>query len=57
MGRRAPLLLRPPEICVGRNLELERTSWRPADKLRCLIREEDMRNKPEWQSYNANVQH
>jgi hypothetical protein len=40
---------------VYSDLELERTSWRPADKLGCLIREEDMRNKPEWQANNADV--
>ena len=46
-----------PRPIVYADLEVERTSWRPADNLRCLIREEDMRNKPEWQSDNANVQH
>ncbi len=39
------------------NLELERASWRPTDKMCRLISEEDMRNKPEWQAYDANVQH
>ena len=30
---------------------------RPADKTCCLIGEEDMRNKPEWQANDAYVQH
>jgi hypothetical protein len=42
---------------VNSDLELERTSRRPADKTCCLIGEEDMRNKPEWQAHDAYVQH
>jgi hypothetical protein len=42
---------------VNSDLELERTSGRPADKTCCLIREEDMRNKPERQANDAYVQH
>ena len=42
---------------MNSDLELERTSRRPADKTCCLIGEEDMRNKPEWQANDAYVQH
>jgi hypothetical protein len=42
---------------VNPDLELERTSRRPPDKLCCLIGKEDMRNEPEYQAYDAYIQH